>query len=580
MFILMIPQNLSLITTFLLVFAAAIGGGTIARVLKQPTIVGYIAAGVLIGNLAFGIIDHQTLRLIAEVGVTLLLFALGVEFSFLRLKKVLRTVLVPAIVQILVTFVVFLLLSVGLGLGGLSSLFIAAAFSLSSTAVVVKVLSERGELETQPGEVATGWLVVQDIAVIPIMILFPTIVALTQRPEMGIGGAVVSLLGSVLISALTIGFVLILGMYGIPRLLKAAASLGSREILLLTTVTVVFLSSVIFYATGLSAALGAFIAGLIIAETSQNHAIFAEVRPLRDLFAVVFFVTLGMTVPLSVVVSFFPTILMFLLAIVIVKGIVVYGLLRLVGYHQKTAFLVGLSLTQVSEFAFVIAGVGTALGILTADHYAILVAVTFGTLLVSTPLVASSHSVYYWYAQSLGRIFPKFFADRTMVAPGADQYPIEKHIVICGYGRVGRYVGRALEMAGIPFLVVDYNHTTVKELRERGIKVVYGDPADKDVLDYAQVDLARVIIIAIPDRHTQELIIGHAQTLNRRIKIICRSHHEEDQARLKSLGVTTIIQPEFEAAVTIVERLLSEFGVPPEDVSGKVARLKIEHGMG
>ncbi|MEK9143237.1 MAG: cation:proton antiporter [Patescibacteria group bacterium] len=576
----MFPHNFSLITTFLLVFAAAIGGGTLARVFKQPTILGYIAAGVLIGNAAFGIIDHAMLRLIAEAGVTLLLFTLGVEFSFLRLKKVLRSILVPAVIQILITLGAFLGLSIGLGIALLPSLFMAAVFSLSSTAVVVKILSERGELETMPGEVATGWLVVQDIAVIPIMILLPTIVTVWQKPEMGVGGAMLSLLGSIMVAGLTIGLVVVLGKQGIPRLLKAAASVGSREILLITTVAIVFLSSIIFYTTGLSAALGAFIAGLIIAETSQNHAIFAEIRPLRDLFAVIFFVTLGMTVSLSMVVSFLPTILVFIVAIIIIKWIVVYGLVRMVGYHQKTAFLVGLSLTQVSEFGLVIAGVGMALGVLTADHYTILVAVTFGTLLVSTPLVAAGHEVYYWFTKTFGIVTPKLIGDRDIVLPGSEQYPIEKHIVICGFGRVGKYVGRALEMAGVPFLVVDYNHQTVKLLRERGVNVVYGDPADRDVLDYAQVDLARAIIIAIPDRHTQELIIGHAQTLNRRIKIICRTHHEEDQARLKSLGVTTIIQPEFEAAVTIVERLLPEFGVSPEDVSGKISRLKIEHGMG
>ncbi len=577
----MFAQNVSLITTFLLVFAAAIGGGTLARILKQPTIVGYIAAGVLIGNLAFGIIDHETLRLIAQAGVTLLLFTLGVEFSFLRLKKVLRSVLVPAIIQIAISIVAFLLLSIGLGVGPLPSLFLAAAFSLSSTAVVVKVLSERGELETVPGEVATGWLVVQDIAVVPIMILLPTIVGVAQRPDMGLLGAVVSIVGGIAASGIVIGIVILLGRVGIPRLLKAAAGVGSREILLLVTVAVVFLSAVIFYATGLSAALGAFIAGLIIAETSQNHAIFAEIRPLRDLFAVVFFVTLGMTVPLSIVVANLAIILVFLLAVSTLKWLIVYGLLRFVGYHQKTAFLVGLSLTQVSEFGFVIAGVGTTLGALSAHESAVLVAVIFGAILVSTPIIVSGHGVYYWFAKNVGRALPTLFTgrDEAMVSQ-PEQYPMEKHVVICGYGRVGKYIGRALEMAGVPFLVVDYNHQTVKSLRERGIHVVYGDPADKDVLDFAQVDLARAIVIAIPDRHTQELVIGHAQTLNRRIHIICRTHHEEDQARLKSLGVTSVIQPEFEAAISIVERLLPEFGVSAEDVVGKVSRLKIEHGMG
>ncbi|MBI3342790.1 cation:proton antiporter [Candidatus Gottesmanbacteria bacterium] len=576
----MISANLSLITTFLLVFAAAIGGGSIARALKQPTILGYIAAGVIIGNLAYGIIDHTTLRLIAEVGVTLLLFTLGVEFSFLRLRRVLRSILFPAILQILMTLIVFFILAMTLGIAFLPSLFMAAAFSLSSTAVVVKILSERGELETVPGEVATAWLVVQDIAVVPIMILLPTIVAVGQKPDMSAPAAILSILSGVIVAMVVIGLVLFLGKQGIPRLLRSAASLGSREILLLTTVAVVFLSAVIFYAAGLSAALGAFIAGLVIAETSQNHAIFAEIRPLRDLFAVVFFVALGMSANIPVIITNLSTILILLAAVICVKWLVVYGLLRFVGYHQKTAFLVGVSLTQVSEFGFVIAGAGLALGALSSSQYTMLVAVTFGALLVSTPILASGQGVYYWFSRGIGSKVPKFFAEKESLTAAKEQYPMERHIVICGYGRVGKYVGRALEMTGIPFLVVDYNHQTIKSLRARGIHVVYGDPADRDVLDFAQVDLARAVIIAIPDRHTQELVIGHAQTLNRHIKIICRTHHEEDQARLKSLGVTTIIQPEFEAAVSIVERLLPDFGVSPEDVSGKVSRLKIEHGMG
>lgn len=558
---------MELVTTFLLVFAAAIGGGTIARVTRQATIVGYIAAGTLIGNIAYGIIDHGMLARIAEVGVTLLLFTLGVELSFLRLKRVIRSVLVPAVLQIITSIFVFFLLAMGLGMGTVPALFLAAAFSLSSTAVVVKILSERGELETVPGETATGWLVVQDLAVIPMMVLLPAIV----------GGKIFPIAGAVAASAIVIGLVVVLGRVVVPRLLKAAAGLGSRELLLLTTCAVVFLAAVIFHASGLSAALGAFVAGLIIAETSQNHAIFAEIRPLRDLFAIVFFVTLGMSVPLAIVASHLWIVLLLIVAVVLWKWIAVYVLLRWWGNHPKTAFLVGLSLTQVSEFGFIIAGLGARLGVLSGDAATILVAVIFAALLITTPVISNGHAIYYW----LGRRIPKLRSVAQVGEPSpSEQYPIEKHIVICGYGRVGRYIGRALEMAGIPFLVVDYNHQTVTSLRERGLHVVYGDPADKEVLDYAQVDLARAIVIAIPDRHTQELVIGHAQTLNRRIKIVCRTHHEEDQARLKSLGVSSIVQPEFEAAVSIVEWILPDFGVTPEDLGGKISRLKIEHGMG
>lgn len=576
----MVPNNFSLVSTVLLIFAAAIGGGVIARQLRFPTIVGYIAMGVLVGNLSTGSIDHSFLELIAQTGITLLLFTLGVEFSFLRLQKVLHTIFVPAVIQIVLCLVVFFLLLLGLGQEFLPALFIAAAVSLSSTAVVVKVLSERGELETQPGEVATGWLVVQDLAVIPLMVLLPAVVAVATSPGSSVLTIGLLFLGSIAKAALVVGLVLILAKKGIPVLLRAAAGLGSREIFLLTVIAIVFLSAISSVVVGLSAPLGAFIAGLVIAETSQNHAIFAEVRPLRDLFAVMFFVALGMGLPIVPMLGVLPIILAVSAAILFVKWFIVFGLSRFVGYHRKTAFIVALSLTQVSEFGFIIAKEGVGLGALSADTYLLLVAITFTTILVSSPLIGNAHGVYYYFYKTLGRLLPKIFAVRSDLVGTREELPISDHIVLCGYGRVGKYVGRALEMANIPFLVVDYNHTTVRDLRDRGIGVVYGDPADKDVLDYAQVDLARAIIIAIPDRHTQELVIGHAQTLNRRIKIICRTHHEEDQARLKSLGVTTIIQPEFEAAVTIVEKLLAEQGISAEEIAGKISRLKMEHGMG
>ncbi len=576
----MVPNNFSLISTVFLLFAAAIGGGVIARKLKLPTIVGYIAMGVIVGNLNPGPIDRVFLELVAQIGVTLLLFTLGVEFSFLRLQKVLRTILIPAILQIILCLFVFFLLLFGMGLGFLPALFIAAAASLSSTAVVVKVLSERGELETQPGEVATGWLVVQDLAVIPLMVFLPAVVTVFTSPESSVLSIGLLFLSSIVKVILVVGLVLILAKKGIPFLLRVAANLGSREIFLLTVIAIVFLSAVSSVAAGLSAPLGAFIAGLVIAETSQNHAIFAEVRPLRDLFAVMFFVALGMGLPIVSMIGALPIILVMSGAILFFKWFFVFGLSRFVGYHRKTAFIVALSLTQVSEFGFIIAKEGVGLGALSSDAYLLLVAITFTTILVSSPFIGNAHGVYYYFYTMLGRRLPKFFPVRSGLTPSREELPISDHIVLCGFGRVGKYIGRALEMANIPFLVIDYNHTTARELRERNIQVVYGDPADRDVLDYAQVDLARAIIIAIPDQHTQELIISHAQTLNRRIKIICRSHHEEDQARLKSLGVTTIIQPEFEAAVAIVERLLPEFGVSPEDVSGKISRLKIEHGMG
>lgn len=575
-------HSLSLITTFLLLLSAALGGGAIAVRLKLPSIVGYIAGGILVGNIFSGGFDHRLLSMIAEAGVTLLLFTLGVEFSFHRLKRILHAISWPAIAQMVITLLVVLLSLIALKISFIPALFLSSAAALSSTAIVVKLLSERGELDSVPGELATGWLVIQDLAVVPILILLSAVSGAS-----GHEGTVMAVMGAVLLAMIKAGIlvtvVLYLGSRGVPALLNTVAGFRNREFFLLTTIGIVFFVGLLTYAVGLSVSLGAFIAGLLVAETSQNHAVFAEIRPLRDLFAVVFFVSLGMALPVSALLSSLPAILVMTLAVVLIKGGSIYTLLRFLGYHRKTAFLVGIYLTQVSEFGFVIAGTGVSLGALNESQSSLLVAVTFITILISSPMISRGHEVYY-FVRSLTRRFPKLFRDKTEEAAlggNADNgYPIRDHVVICGYGRVGRYIGRALQMSSIPFLVVDYNQHTLAGLRGAGIQTVYGDPADKDVLDFAQVDYAKSIVIAIPDRHTQEMVIGNALSLNRRIKIICRTHHEEDQRHLKSLGVQTIVQPEFEAALFIVSKLLSDFNIPESEMAGKMSRLKIEHGIG
>lgn len=543
-------------------------------------VVGYIAAGVLFGNIVPGITDRPFLEMIGNVGVTLLLFTLGVEFSFHRLRRVLSMIAWAVILQILLCLLLFLGVFSSIGFGFIPALYLAAAASLSSTAIVVKILSERGELDTVPGELATAWLVVQDLAVIPLMILLP---ALSVTQSAGTQHILTLLLWvgiSLLKAGLVIGAVIYLGRVGIGKVLHFVAGIGSQEIFLIATVGVVFLAGLVAYSVGLSIALGAFIAGLLVAETSQNHTIFAEIRPLRDIFAVVFFVSLGMVLPVATLVPKIPLILLLTLIVIIVKWVIVLGLCRFLGYHRKTAFLAALMLTQISEFGFIIAREGVTVGALTHEQYILLVTITFATILVSSPMISNGNSLYYWLYRTLGHRWPKIFPTKQENFTEQNDLPIRNHVVICGYGRVGKYIGRALQMAGIAFLVVDYNHTTVAELKDKGIQVIYGDPADRDVLDYAQVDFAKVLIIAIPDRHTQEMIITHAQTLNRRIKIICRSHHEEDQSHLKAIGVSVIIQPEFEAAISIVERLFRDYGVTDGEVSGKISRLKIEHGMG
>ena len=575
----MFPSSIVLITSFLTIIAAALIGGATARLLKQPMILGYIAGGLLFGTVASSLINREFVTLISDAGVTLLLFTLGIEFSFVRLRKVLGVISWAVIVQILLTLLIFLLLLLLFGLSFLPALFLAASASLSSTAIVVKLLSERGELETVPGELATGWLVLQDLAVVPMMVIVPAVASVVLHPGQTFVNIITILSLSLLKAGIFLAVIIYLGRKGLPQLLNLVAAFGSQEIMIITVVGIVFLNAVLAYAVGLSAPLGAFIAGLLIAETSQNHAVFAEVRPLRDLFVVVFFVSLGLLLPVGYIVSLLPWLIFLTASIIFIKWFLVMGLSRFLGYHRKTAFILALSLTQISEFGFIIGKEGVRIGALSGSDNALLIALIFTTIFVTSPLVSQSQAIYYRFYQFLGRFWPKIFREKAEMLPQKSP-EINNHIIICGYGRVGKYIGRALTMENIPFIVVDYNQATVRSLRDSGLKVIYGDPADRDILSCAGLSSARALVIAIPDRHTQELIIGNTHSLNRRIKIICRTHHEEDQKDLKALGVTTVIQPEFEAAVSIVNRILTDFGVTGEDIAGKVSRLKIEHGLG
>jgi CPA2 family monovalent cation:H+ antiporter-2 len=571
--------NISLIQTFLLLFGAALTGGIIARKLRQPMLLGYIGAGIVLGNLFPRFLDTNFLEMMADIGVTLLLFTLGVEFSFQRLKHVLGTVSWAAIVQILLCFFLFIVLLLFLGFPFVTSLFIAIAASLSSTAVVVKILSDRGELDTIPGEIMTAWLIVQDLAVVPIMIILPAVTQLASNPTTFQSGGYI-FLTSFVKAIVVLALIIFLGKYGIGKVLSKVASYGSREIFLIATIGIVFLAGLATYSIGLSAALGAFIAGLLIAETSQNHAIFAEIRPLRDIFSVVFFTSLGMVLPIATIMPLLPQIIGLTLGIVLVKFFVVYVLSRFLAFHRKTAFLVALALTQMSEFGFIIGHEGKLVGALSQHQYVLLSSVTFLTILVSAPLFAQGSKLYYALQKSFGRFLPMLFPVKGEITVNDAELSLTNHVVICGYGRVGKYVGRALELSHVPYIVIDYNQSTVLSLKQKGIPALFGDPADKTVLDHAQVDFAKAVVIAIPDKHTQELIITNTKTLNKKVTIICRTHHEEDQQHLKALGVTTVVQPEFTASLLIAEKLLSSFGVSGEEITGKMSRLKIEHGVG
>lgn len=550
-------------------------GGFLAKKAKQPSVVGYLLAGILVSFLSSKFLHVKDLfSFLSEVGIAFLMFTLGLELSFDYLKRVKTVAIWGALIQILLIILLGIFVFPLFGFNFYASLFMGCAFSLSSTAIVFKILSEKGEVDTLPGGIMLGWLLVQDLAVLPMVAILPTM----SENMLGWGNFALSILkgGAILF------LVLFLGKNLVPKFIGWVADFGSRELLLIAVVSLCLLTAILTSSLGLSMALGAFLAGLIVSKTSENHAVFSEIRPLRDLFSIIFFISLGMFLNPLFLVSHLPLVLFLSLLIILAKFLVVLFLVLYLGYHLKTAILTSMGLVQVGEFAFVLSRIGLTQNLIDENVYSLILSVALLTILI-TPWFMSLAPRFYFSLQKTIKRFPKiyqlFFAqgDKFIKEEGLE---LSGHVVICGHGRVGGWLARALQLLEIPYIVIDYNHQIIMELKKQGVNALYGDPADIDVLDYAQVDKAKVVVVTIPDQATQEIVVTNCQTLNPQIKIVSRIHQKEALSRLKTLGVSCLIQPEFEAALSIIHRVLQFFGVEREEVNGKIKRLKIEHGMG
>lgn len=574
-------SDLILVRDLVLILLTAFIGGSIAKKLRLPLMVGYLAGGMITGSLLNEFLaDGQGIRSIAEIGVALLLFTLGLEFSIQKLKEFSEVIIYGSFIQIILSTLVGVLIFPLFGFDFWISLFLGAVFSLSSTAVVVKTLFDKGELETLPGEVAAGWLFMQDLMTLPMMILLPAIGNIMYSGKFG--WEPVQILSSNIIFALVSFFTIIfLGKKAVPRLIEFVADMNSRELTLIMAVILCLVFAFLFRALGFSFAIGAFVAGVLISSSSAYHGIFAEVRPLRDLFSIIFFVSLGFLVNPYFLMTHAVMILTLSLIVILIKLFISFVIMIFLGFHTKTATLVSLSLISVGEFAFILALGASSAGLIKAQDYMTIVTVSFVTLIISVPILGASQNLYRSFRKILKNRLPFLidYLDRFDKKQLWNNESLSDHVVVLGHGRVGKYICRALTFVEIPYVVVDYDHSVVRQLKDENINVIYGDPADLEVLNFAKIKEARVIIIAYSDRHMMESVVTNITSLNPKIKIICRTHHEEDSKKLKSLGAEIVIQPEFEAAISMTEKLLRLFNVADDQISGKIKRLKIEHGL-
>lgn len=543
-----------------LVVAVAAFGGVFARLVKLPNLVGFIISGLL-----FGILMPDNLKNISslsEIGTILLLFSIGLVLSFDSLAKYYKVAVIGSIIQIVVCAFVYWLLLMVFGFESKISLVLAMGFSLSSTAVVVKILTDRGEMETIHAQIMMGWLLVQDLVVIPIMIILPVL---------GVDGAnfMTPLLISLLKAVIVILLIVTIGKIVIPYVIHRVSETNSRELLLLTALTLAFGTSYIASLFGVSPALGAFLAGVLLSEGQENHAIFAETRPLRDLFMAIFFVTLGFSVDASVITNSFFGILITSISIVLLKSVITLIITTIYGYKGKTAVLTGIGLSNVSEFSFVIFTSAATIGIIDLKDASFGIVVSLVTLMIS--------SIVYKFGNLIWRKIRiiKFFAGgENKLILGTE---LENHIIICGYGRVGKWIGKALTEFKIPFVVVEYDKSIVDDLKKNNINVLYGDPSEPEVMDLVNLPTARMLILAIPDHVAQVALINYVQVHAPNVKIISRVHSENDLNMLRNLKISKLVQPEFEASISIIKSILTGSKKDKDEISLLVKRLRMSH---
>lgn len=560
------PEPVFLLVILVLLFASL--GGFIAKKLKTHPLIGYLISGVVLGSF---FPQASSISKLSEIGIILLLFSLGLELSFSRLLKVFKTAFLGGILQIILFSLVSYPFFLKIGFNPTSSIIFALSFSLSSTAVVVKILADRGETETQAGVIMSGWLLVQDLMVIPIVIFINSLG--------GGGGWISQSLGSALKAFYVIACAILLGRHVIPFIFHKIAAVNSRELLVISAIgfsgAVAYLTSLL----GISPALGAFLAGLVISESIENHAVLGEIRPLRDLFVAVFFVTLGFLVkPIVVIHNFWLVIAIFAFTVVF-KTIANFLVTLFLGYRGKTAVSISMGLSQVGEFSFVIFSQSLIKGLITADNISIVTGAVLLTIILTPYLFAKS--VPFWkYLKKVNQNIP--WLNKYFIGGGyKNMEPVELsgHIVICGYGRVGGWVGRALAETKTPFVIVDSSLDVVTNLKKGGLPVIFGDPAEFEVLEAAGIKTAKAVVVAIPDRVSQEILISHVQTIAPSVKIISRVHLDEDWERLKILKVDKIVQPEFEAAVAITKSIFLSMGKSKEEITQRLKSLRISRSL-
>ena len=535
-------------TDLIQLVVTAFFSGLLMQRLGQPLILGYILTGIAFGPYTggFALTSVHEIELLAEIGVALLLFALGLEFSLKDLKPVKKIALIGTPIQIILT------IAMGYGIGQLmgwdakSSLWLGALVSLSSTMVLLKTLMNQGWLGTLSSKVMVGMLIVQDLAVVPLIVLLP----MMNDPSLGWISLEIAILKTVVFLA---GMILF-GTRLLPLIMRYIAHLGSRELFLLAITAIGLGVGYLTYLVGLSFAFGAFVAGMVLSESDYGHQALSDIIPVRDLFGLLFFASVGMLLNPVFLMDHWQQVLMLVLIVSLGKGFIFALLARIFKYGNVVPLAVGMGLFQVGEFSFVLAQVGVSTNSISHEVYSLVLSTAIITMFL-TPIISGQTSRLY-------ALRKRWFQHEPLDTINFPESGLQNHVIIVGGGRVGFRIAQVLKRLSVPLLIIELDQLRVERAKHADIPVVFGDASHEVVLEAAETSSARLLIITTPEIVITQTIVERARKVNSEIQVVARAPGVEFLEEFKKLNISEVVIPEFEAGLEMARKALVHLHIP------------------
>ncbi len=564
-------MHIPLLQDILILLAFSVLIVFILQKLKLPSIIGFLLTGIIIGPFGLSLIKAvEQVELLSEIGVILLLFVIGMELSIKQLASIKKTVFIAGFLQVGITVGVAALIYNLLGNSWNESVFVGFLFSLSSTAIVLKTLQDRQELSATHARNALAILIFQDIIVVPMMLITP----MMAGESANIGMSILMLL---LKSGVIVVITYISARYIIPKLMYAVAKTNSKELFLLVTITLCFAIAFLTSAIGLSLALGAFIAGLIVSESEYSHQATSIILPFRELFTSFFFVSVGMLLDLSFFLNNILIILLLVLLVFIIKSSIAAIAVGFLKYSTRTAILTGLSLFQIGEFAFILSKVGIKYNLLTPETNQYFLSISIVSMILTPFVIIFSEKI----ADILIDLSKKFglknvLSSNTKIKE-ISEVNLENHLIIIGYGINGSNLAKAARASNIPFIVIEMNAETVKKERAKGLPIIYGDATQDHILETVHLSNARAVVVAIAGNFAIKSIIKKIRSSSDSLYLVVRTRYVAETSELLALGADEVIPEEFETSIQIFEHILHNFLVPEDDISQLIENVRADN---